>query len=137
MVIVNAPKTFTVIWAVIKAWLDEKTREKIQIKGSSYKKTLLKYVDEDQLPEFLGGTNKAPLDADKGPWEDFEIVDGNKKEDVVGVKQKSTGKFISLDEVLALPNYMIGQEEAPVVENEKDEEFAAEGDDQEEEKKQE
>jgi hypothetical protein len=47
MVIVNAPKTFTMIWAIIKAWLDEKTREKIQIKGSGYQKTLLKYVDEE------------------------------------------------------------------------------------------
>jgi len=47
MVICNAPMTFTTIWAVIKGWLDEKTREKIKIKGKDYKKTLLQYVDED------------------------------------------------------------------------------------------
>lgn len=29
MLIVNAPMTFTTVWAVIKPWLDEKTREKI------------------------------------------------------------------------------------------------------------
>jgi len=28
-VIVNAPMLFTGVWAVVKAWLDEKTREKI------------------------------------------------------------------------------------------------------------
>lgn len=131
MVIVNAPKTFTMMWAVVKGWLDEKTREKIQIKGSGYKATLLKYVDEDVLPEFLGGKNISPLEEDKGPWDDFEIVDGSKPDDKVGVKQKSTGKFISLDEVLNYPNYLIG-EDAPVIEAEANEDFGDE-----EEKKQE
>jgi hypothetical protein len=73
--------TFTAVWAVVKGFLDEKTREKIQIKGSDYKKTLLKYVDADQLPDFLGGTCTAPLEEDYGPWHDFEIVDGTKAGD--------------------------------------------------------
>jgi len=45
--IVNAPWGFSTIWSVVKAWLDEKTREKIQIKGSDYLPTVLKYVDEE------------------------------------------------------------------------------------------
>ena len=45
--ITNAPWVFTGIWAVVKGFLDEKTRKKIQIVGGSYKKELLKYVDED------------------------------------------------------------------------------------------
>ena len=112
MLIVNAPMTFTTVWAVIKPWLDEKTREKIQLKGSDYKKTLFKYCDEEQIPDFLGGKCTRPLEDDFGPWSDFEIVDGTKKDDQVGVKQISTGKFISLDEMLTYPNYMIG-EDAP------------------------
>lgn len=52
------------------------------------------------------------MEDDFGPWSDFEIVDGTKKDDQVGVKQISTGKFISLDEMLTYPNYMIG-EDAP------------------------
>jgi hypothetical protein len=48
--------------------------------------TLLKYVDEEQLPVFVGGKCTAPLEDDFGPWNDFEIVDGAKKDDVVGVK---------------------------------------------------
>lgn len=68
MVICNAPMTFTTIWAMIKGWLDEKTREKIKIKGKDYKKTLLQYIDEDQLAEFLGGKCTALLEEDFGPW---------------------------------------------------------------------
>jgi hypothetical protein len=66
-------------------------------------------VEADQLPEWLGGKCTAPLEEDWGPWQDFEIVDGVKKDDVVGVKQKSTGRFISLDEMLTYPNYLLGE----------------------------
>jgi len=45
--IVNAPMLFTGVYAIIKAWLDEKTRQKIQIIGGGYKKKLLEIVDED------------------------------------------------------------------------------------------
>ena len=45
--IVNAPWVFTGVWAVVKAFLDEKTRKKIMLVGGSYKKELLKYVDEN------------------------------------------------------------------------------------------
>lgn len=38
MFIVNAPFLFTGIWAIVKAWIDEKTKEKIKILGGSYKK---------------------------------------------------------------------------------------------------
>ena len=89
--IVNAPWVFTGIWAIVKNFLDEKTRKKIQIVGGSYKKELLKYVDEDQLADFLGGTNKSKLIDDVGPWNDFEIVDGFQKGDTVGVRKKSDG----------------------------------------------
>ena len=57
LMICNSPYLFTGVWAIIKGWLDEKTREKIQIVGGGYKKKLLKYIDEDQLIEFLGGNN--------------------------------------------------------------------------------
>lgn len=52
MFIVNAPMMFTGIWAIIKMWLDEKTKNKITILGSSYKEELLKFVP--QLFEAIG-----------------------------------------------------------------------------------
>lgn len=45
--IVNAPWAFTAVWSIAKGWLDEKTRAKVNILGTSYLKELLKHVDED------------------------------------------------------------------------------------------
>ena len=44
MFIINAPLLFSGIWAVIKGWLDEKTRNKITIIGSKYEPQLLELV---------------------------------------------------------------------------------------------
>lgn len=55
MFIVNAPMLFTGVWAIIKGFIDEKTRNKIKILGSKYQKDLLECVDPDNLPDFLGG----------------------------------------------------------------------------------
>ena len=55
MYIVNSPMLFSAVWAMVKVWLDPKTREKIHIIGSNYKKQLFAEVDEENLPEFLGG----------------------------------------------------------------------------------
>ena len=55
MYIVNAPMIFTGIWAIVKGFLDEKTRNKIHIKGGSFLDDILKYVDIENLPDFLGG----------------------------------------------------------------------------------
>jgi len=64
LMICNSPYLFTGVWAIVKGWLDEKTREKIQIVGGGYTKKLLEYVDEDQLVDFLGGKNPARLEDD-------------------------------------------------------------------------
>jgi len=47
---------FTGVWAVAKNFVDEKTRKKINIVGSGYKKVLREVIDEENLPDFLGGT---------------------------------------------------------------------------------
>ena len=111
--IVNAPMLFTGVWAVVKAWLDEKTREKIQIVGGGYTKKLLQYIDEDQLVDFLGGKNTSKIEDDIGPWIDFELVDGVNKNDVVGVRRKSDGpdgKLFTVDDYERMPNYMLPEE---------------------------
>lgn len=92
--IVNAPYMFSTIWAIVKGWLDEKTREKIQIKSDL--KSLPKYVDADQLINFLGGNCTAKLEDDWGPWQEYEIVDGTKKDDVVGIKKINTNEVFTL-----------------------------------------
>ncbi len=78
--VVDAPYLFSGIWAVVKGFLDERTRNKIKIQGSGYQKVLLEMVDADQLPSILGGTctcSHVPggcMKSNKGPWEDYELV---------------------------------------------------------------
>lgn len=86
--IVNAPWAFTAVWSIAKGWLDEKTRAKVNIIGGGYTKELLKFVDEDQLSHILGGKHMSDLIDDAGPWNDYEIVDGSKAGDVVGIRKK-------------------------------------------------
>jgi len=45
--IVNGPWVFSGVWAIVKVWIDEKTREKISLVGGGYTKELLKYISED------------------------------------------------------------------------------------------
>jgi hypothetical protein len=81
MFIINAPMLFSGIWAVIKPWLDEKTKNKITIIGSGYREKLselvisilfMKKISEENLPEFLGGTCKCDgfdcLERNIGVW---------------------------------------------------------------------
>ncbi|EKM51488.1 uncharacterized protein PHACADRAFT_261650 [Phanerochaete carnosa HHB-10118-sp] len=56
LAIVNAPSSFTVIWAVMRPWLAKETVEKVSVLGSNYQKALLELVDAENLPETLGGT---------------------------------------------------------------------------------
>ena len=41
--------TFTAIWAVVKGFLDEKTRGKIKILGSNFLPTLEQYWDRNNM----------------------------------------------------------------------------------------
>ena len=44
MYVVNAPLLFSGLWKVIKTFLDEKTKQKIKILGSSFEKDLTQFV---------------------------------------------------------------------------------------------
>lgn len=72
--IINAGFIFKTIWAVIKGFIDEKTKQKISIEGHDYYKKLIKFVDEENIPSFLGGKCKCEhseggcMTSDVGPW---------------------------------------------------------------------
>ena len=88
--IVNAGIMFTLAWPIVKVWIDEYTQKIIHVYGSDFKSALLQHIDEDQLIDFLGGKNKRQLSDNWGPWNDFEVVDGKRKRDRVGIKRKGT-----------------------------------------------
>lgn len=47
----------------------------LQLVGTNYQHHLLKYVDRENLPEYLGGTSKATLLDDVGPWQQQNLID--------------------------------------------------------------
>lgn len=55
MILINAPFIFRSAWAMIKPFVDSRTREKIKFIGSDYTDTLLEYVSPDSLPKEYGG----------------------------------------------------------------------------------
>ena len=106
MLICNAPWAFTAVWKIVQGWLDEKTRKKIQLVGKNYKTKLAEYVDNDQLPTFLGGTNESLLEDDVGPWNQYEIVDGANPDDVVGIRKicNPNGPIFKYKDLKKFPN---------------------------------
>ncbi|GAX74790.1 hypothetical protein CEUSTIGMA_g2237.t1 [Chlamydomonas eustigma] len=71
--IVNAPAVFRILWNAVKGLIDPRTQSKIEILGTDYKQALLKWVDEENLPTWLGGKSEGSLLDDVGPWSDPEL----------------------------------------------------------------
>ena len=46
----------------------------VQMCPTNYTKVLLQWIEPENLPEYLGGTSKATLLDDAGPWQDPKIV---------------------------------------------------------------
>ncbi|XP_029656899.2 retinal-binding protein, partial [Octopus sinensis] len=63
--LINAPKLLPMIYKLAKPLLSENMKQKIFVLGSDYKETLLKYIDAEELPAYLGGTK---TDADGNPY---------------------------------------------------------------------
>lgn len=60
LVSIVAPKLFPVAYNLVKPFLSEDTRKKIQVLGANWKEVLLKYISPDQLPVEYGGTMTDP-----------------------------------------------------------------------------
>ena len=90
MIIVNTPWFIKIVYNIAKAWIDEKTRAKMEFHGSDYIDALLEHIDDHQIPKYLGGKNETPLKGDNGPWNDWETVNpyGNPGE-ITGVRRKN------------------------------------------------
>jgi hypothetical protein len=88
--IINAPGFFTAVWAIVKNFLDARTRDKIYLFGTSgYKDTLLEYIPAENIPSCAGGKNDAwfvngggvgmASDAVAPPMPDSDIPDDDDK----------------------------------------------------------
>jgi len=56
--VINAPKSLTLIYSMIKPLIDPTTRKKVHILGSNYTDTLLEAIDKENLPAEYGGECK-------------------------------------------------------------------------------
>ncbi|KAJ3337448.1 cytosolic factor, phosphatidylinositol/phosphatidylcholine transfer protein [Gonapodya sp. JEL0774] len=75
MFVINAPRFFTTVWAVVKMFLDEVTVAKIHILGSDYRDTLLQNIPAANLPKEFGGECECDGGcrmSDVGVWTDVE-----------------------------------------------------------------
>lgn len=81
VIVTNTPMVFTALWAVMKGFLDEKTRAKIKLVGGNFKPKLLEFIDDENIPEFLGGKctcshhPEGCISSNIGPWNDYMITD--------------------------------------------------------------
>jgi hypothetical protein len=66
LIIINAPTSFTYIWAVAKHWLAQETIDKIDIVGHDYKEVLLSIIDEKDLPAKYGGKCTCEVAGEEG-----------------------------------------------------------------------
>jgi len=55
ILIVQAPRLFHAIWAMMKLWVTERTAQKVTLLGSGYKDDLVEFIPKDRWPQFLGG----------------------------------------------------------------------------------
>jgi hypothetical protein len=83
MFVVNVPSFFSILYSVAKPLIPPDTKKKIHVVTSKHtKEELLKYIDAEQLPHFLGGNcvcdpnskteDKGCLSSDRGPWNQAE-----------------------------------------------------------------
>jgi len=74
MFLVNTSFSFNLVWTVVKGFIDEKTRKKMNVEKTSYQKKLLELVVAENLPALYGGSCTCShieggcLLADIGPW---------------------------------------------------------------------
>lgn len=105
MIITNAPHIFTGVYALVKGWIDEKTRKKISVVGNPTK-ILTEFCDMDQIPTFLGGKCERPLTQSFGPWEEYDLIDSTDPDAVVGIRRKGEpdGKIFTSHDMALLEN---------------------------------
>lgn len=89
--IINAPFIFKTLWGMVKGFIDPRTQGKIEILGTNYREALLKWVDEENLPVFLGGKSQGSLLDDIGPWSDAELCE----QIGVNIEELKAGKMLT------------------------------------------
>ena len=81
--------------------IDPRTQSKIEILGSDYMPALLKWIDIENIPTWIGGKSEGSLVDDIGPWSDSVVCSR------IGVDAESLRTPGS--KLMALPNFNMGR----------------------------
>ncbi|KAL3132182.1 hypothetical protein ABBQ32_008786 [Trebouxia sp. C0010 RCD-2024] len=92
--IINAPSGFGMIFGMVKPFLDVRTRAKVEVCPKDFLPSLLKYIDPENLPRYLGGTSDATLIDDAGPWNDPQIR--AEIEEDIALRDRSSSQTMSV-----------------------------------------
>eukprot|EP00919_Chromeraceae_sp_WS-2016_P038258 GHVR01091345.1.p1 GENE.GHVR01091345.1~~GHVR01091345.1.p1 ORF type:complete len:284 (+),score=47.40 GHVR01091345.1:30-881(+) len=65
IIVINAPFWFKTVFTLIGPFIDPRTKEKIIVVGSDYKKVLAEYLEPTEVPLQYGGTNDSPIGTGK------------------------------------------------------------------------
>lgn len=68
--ILNAPTSFRVLWAMVRQLMDERTQAKFEVLPADFQEALQQYVAPENLMQKYGGTHSASLLDEPGPWKD-------------------------------------------------------------------
>ena len=78
---VNVPWALRWVITMTKSFVDEKTRDKYIVCGEDYQEQLREHIEDDQLPDFLGGSCTECKEvagtcsySNRGPWQDYKPV---------------------------------------------------------------
>ncbi len=119
MFIINAPILFYGVWSMLKPFVDERTRNKISILGTSYEKELLEVIDAENLPDIYGGKAGVTEYGEnftniQGPWEaQLRAKENAKKEkDIIKVSDKSEMSNSEMKSDNTTPSVFPGKVEA-------------------------
>lgn len=54
--LINTPSLFASVWTVVAYFMDEGTRNKVQLLSDTFLPTMLQFIEPSNVPAFLGGT---------------------------------------------------------------------------------
>lgn len=71
MFVIYSSSVFSVMWSLVKPFVDEKTRKKIHVYKDDFIGDLSKCIDMENIPSIIGGQCECQggcINSDKGPW---------------------------------------------------------------------
>ncbi|CAL1545478.1 unnamed protein product [Lymnaea stagnalis] len=115
MFVINAPRIFPLLYKICRPLISQDTKNKIHVLGSDYSSTLLKYIDAEELPAFLGGKKTDPdgnprcetLICQGGPVPEEYYLNDTESSEHMETATVARGDKLAIDVVVAKPGSVL------------------------------